>query len=192
MKKKSSKLKNVEIEVRFLEIDKKILLKRLNELGAKDLGEELLRESIFYDKNGNWAKEHKFARIRTDKSGSIFSYKHYMEHTVDGTLEIEFPVVDIEKMRAFLDEVGVEEFRIQEKRRHKFIFDDVVVDIDEWPNIPAYVELEGESEENLKKVAEKLGLSWKNAVFENAKIVIEERYNIPVSKYKYFTFEKME
>ena len=66
------------------------------------------------------------------------------------------------------------------------------IDIDTWPKIPPYVELEGESEVALKHVAQDLGLDWKNAVFENARVVIETRYNIPLSTLRWFTFDRME
>jgi hypothetical protein len=53
-------------------------------------------------------------------------------------------------------------------------------------------ELEGDSPEDLKKVANKLELNWGNAVFENAGLVIENRYGIKVMSMKWFTFDRME
>ena len=70
--------------------------------------------------------------------------------------------------------------------------DDVIVDIDTWPKIPTYVELEGPSENALKSAAARVGFDWKDAVFENARIVIEERYHIPVGSMKWFTFDRFE
>lgn len=190
-KKKKAIQKHVEIEVRFLDIDYADLKKKLKKLGAKDLGEDFLREMIFYDQEKTWLDMQRFVRIRTNKSGSVLSYKHQQSFTAGGTREIEFPVSDIPAMEAFLLELGVERFRIQEKRRHTFILDGVTIDIDTWPSIPTYVEFEGDSEKSLKMVAKKLGFAWQDAVFENAKIVIEERYRVPVSTYKHFTFEKI-
>jgi adenylate cyclase class 2 len=68
----------------------------------------------------------------------------------------------------------------------------VVADIDTWPRIPTYIELEGPTEESLKQVATKLNLDWRNVVLENARLVIENRYHIPVGNMKWFTFDKFE
>ena len=45
-----SKNKNIEIEARFLNINKTTLIKKLKLLRAIDLGEKLLEKVIFYDK----------------------------------------------------------------------------------------------------------------------------------------------
>ncbi|MBU6321083.1 MAG: hypothetical protein KGI78_01375 [Patescibacteria group bacterium] len=54
------------------------------------------------------------------------------------------------------------------------------------------MEIEGPSEEALKEAAASLGLDWKDAVFENPRIVIEERYRIPVGTMTWFTFDRFE
>lgn len=83
-------------------------------------------------------------------------------------------------------------YRRQEKKLHKFLFKDVIVDIDTWPKVPTYVELEGPSEEHIREVANLLGFDWSEAVFEPPRYVIENKYNIPVSKLRFFTFDKIE
>ncbi len=185
--------KNREIEVRFLEINYPEFLKKLHEKGAEDLGEDFLREIIFYDKESKWIYEvKKFVRIRQTKKAVLLSFKHHEEDSATGTKEIELEVSDVEKTKEFLEEIGLVAFREQEKKRHTFKLDGVIIDIDTWPSIPTYVELEGQSEEDLKKVAAILELDWKNVVFKSARFIIEERYGIPVSKLHFFTFDRIE
>ncbi len=185
--------KNREIEVRFLEINYPELLKKLHEKGAQDFGEDFLREIIFYDKDLTWMYDvKKFVRIRQTKKSILLSFKHHQEDSAVGTKEIEIEVSDVEKTKELLQEVGLIAFREQEKKRHTFKLGEVIVDIDTWPSIPTYVELEGPSEESLKKAAEVLGFDWKDVVFKTARFIIEERYNIPVSKLHFFTFKKIE
>lgn len=183
---------NKEIEAKFLDIDKNKVIDLLKIIEAEDLGESLLKEVIFYDKDLNWAKEGKFVRIRTFNGKSTVSFKDHKEKTVDGTIEIEFKTDEPEEVELFLEKIGLVAFRHQEKYRHSFLLDNVKIDIDTWPKIPTYVELEGDSEKDLKVVAEKLGFDWTNAVFENAGLVIENRYGIKVMSMKYFTFDKIE
>lgn len=181
-----------EIETRFLDIDKEALISKLHENGAEDYREDFLREIVFYDKENTWPDQQRFVRIRENRDGVTLTYKHQTAMSIDGTTEIEFSISDREKGKQLLEAVGLVAFREQEKKRHTFVLDNVTVDIDTWPSIPTYVELEGESESDIKDVAEKLGFDWSKAIFENAKIVIEKYYHVPVSKLRFFTFSKIE
>lgn len=189
----SIKKENKEIEVRFLEINKELLIKKLINLRAEDCGEDLLEEVIFYDKDYKWRdEEKKFVRLRKNKKNTVLAYKHHQQGSIDGVEEIEFNIIDSGKVELFLERLGLIAYRHQQKKRHTFLLDGVTIDIDTWPKIPTYVELEGNSESALKEVAKKLDLDWKDVVFESARIVIEERYHIPVGSMRWFTFSKFE
>ncbi|MES2315127.1 MAG: class IV adenylate cyclase [Patescibacteria group bacterium] len=185
-------MNNREIEVRFLEIDKQLLIKKLSDLGAQDHGEDLLEEIIFYDKDHKWPDEGKFVRIRKDSKGVLLSYKHHQSENINGVEEIEFGITDSEQAKVFLEKLGLIVFRYQQKKRHSFTLNGVTVDIDTWPKIPTYLELEGSSELELKEAAGKLQLDWQEVVFKSARTIIEEQYHIPVSSMKWFTFDKFE
>lgn len=189
----NSENNNREIEVRFLEIDQEALIKRLKELGAKDEGEDFFQEVIFYDDKLQWRyKDKKFVRLRRGRNGATLTFKHNEMDTAEGTKEIEFGVDNFEQAKEFLVETGLIAFREQEKKRHSFKLGDVVIDIDTWPAVPTYVELEGPSEAALQAAAAQLGLDWATVVFESPRYVIEKNYHIPVSEFHYFTFDKQE
>jgi adenylate cyclase, class 2 len=181
-----------EIECRFLEIDKDGLIRKLHDLGAIDKGEELLEETIIYDPEGRWKDAHQFIRIRKSGDAIRLTLKQHREHGVGGAYEIEFGIDDMAKAEAFFEQIGLPPYRRQQKKRHTFLLDTVTVDIDTWPRIPAYVELEGESEAALKGVAEKLGLDWRDVDLHNARWVIENKYHIPIADLTWFTFDKYE
>lgn len=185
-------MENREIEVKFLEIDKEKFIRDLQGLGADDLGEETLTEQIFHDSKGDWYAESRFARIRKTSKGTFFSYKHVQQRTATGTIEIEFEINEPEKMKAFLEALGLVMDREQEKLRHKFKLGEVTVDIDTWPNIPTYVEFEGPSEEAIKAASSKFGFDWNRGVFGAAYAVILEVYKLDLRKIRYFTFDKVE
>jgi len=186
-------MENREIEAKFLEVDKEVLIAKLRSLGAEDLGEDFLREIIFYDKDKNWLKEGKqFIRIRETKNGALLTYKHHQHATAAGTEEIEFKIDNTQKATDFLIALGLVRVRNNEKRRHTFKFQGATVDIDTWPKVPTYVEIEGPSESNIREVSEKLGFDWSKAVFDNAMRTIEKYYNIPIRTLKYFTFDRVE
>lgn len=58
--------------------------------------------------------------------------------------------------------------------------------------MPSLVELEGDSEEDLRAVATKLGFDWSTVEFHDNRWTMENKYGIPVTSYKYFTFNKIE
>ncbi len=181
-----------EIEARFLGIDKEGLVQRLHALGASDKGEALLSEIIFYDSENTWPNEGRFVRIRSSANGTTVAYKQNQAQTIDSATEIEFSATEPEQVEKFLEHTGLVAFRHQEKKRHTFIKDGVTIDIDTWPKIPTYVEFEGPSEEAIKAVAEMAGFSWTDAVFDDARKIIENRYSVPVGSYKWFTFDRCE
>lgn len=183
---------NKEIEARFLDIDKPILVEKLVGLGAVDKGDELLTEVIFYDADGAWHAERRFVRLRSIGDDVKLTYKSNKEQTIDSAREIEFAVPDADLAEQFLVSIGLVAARHQEKRRHTFELNDVTIDIDTWPKVPTYVELEGPSEESIKAVAQLLGFQWEDAVFDDARAVIENRYNIPVGTMRWFTFDRFE
>jgi len=183
---------NKEIEARFLDIDKQNLTDRLTALGALDKGEVLLKEVIFYDQENKWSDQGRFVRIRSSGGTTKLTYKHNKAQTIDSAHEIEFTVPDANLAEQFLENIGLVAFRHQEKRRHTFGLDGVTVDIDTWPKVPTYVELEGPSEEKIKSVVEAIGFNWEDAVFDDARAIIQNRYNIPVGTMRWFTFTKFE
>ena len=182
-----------EIECRFLEINKATLIKKLKKLGAKDKGERMLEETIIYDREFKWRdKEHKHVRIRKDGKKVMLALKQFLSHTIDGTYELEFEIKDYEKAEVFFEKIGLVPFRHHQKKRHTFTFKGVIFDIDTWPKIPTYVELEGKSEKALRDAAKAVGLDWNKAEFHHPRWVIENIYKIPISKLRWFTFDRYE
>lgn len=182
----------LEIEAKFLEVDKENLVSKLRTLGAEDLGENLLSEIIVYDRDLKMRKEQKFIRLRKVKDKCFLSYKHHKKISIDGTEEIELEIESMEKGVSFLESVGFVAYRRQEKRRHSFVLNNIKVDIDTWPKIPTYVEIEGGNEVEIKNTAKSLGFKWEDATFESARSIIEKVYSIPVGEFRLFTFEKIE
>ena len=181
-----------EIECRFLEIDKDVLVKKLLELGAHDKGESMLEETIIYDPECNWRNENRFIRLRKVGDKTKLTYKEHREQAVDGAYEIEFGIEDYKKAELFFEKIGFKPYRHQQKKRHTLELSGVTFDIDTWPRIPTYVELEGESEQALKDAARAVGFDWKDVVLNDPAWIIENKCNIPVRKLRWFTFDKYE
>ena len=162
-----------EIETRFLEINKDELVKKLVALGALDNGEEKLEEIIFYDEALSWKGQGKFVRLRKTKGKVKLTYKNNQQQTVDSAREIELEVSDLNKCSELFSNIGLKAIRQIEKNRHSFKLNEVMIDIDMWPKLPAYAEIEGPSVEALKNVCTQLGLDFEKRFDGDAREVFK-------------------
>ena len=181
-----------EIEVRFLEVDKEALVKKLISLGAKDRGEVMLEEAIIYGPEDKWLNERRLVRIRKSGESVKVTYKEYTEVAIGGASEVEFEVEDFKKAELFFEKIGLPAYRHQQKKRHTLEYNGVTFDIDTWPRVPVYVELEGPSEESLREVAKAVGLDWTKHEVRDPRWVIENIYKIPIGTMRWFTFDRFE
>jgi len=178
-----------EIETRFLEINKDELIKKLISLEALDKGEEKLDEIIFHAADGSWLGKRKFVRIRKTKNKTELTYKENVAQTVDSAREIEVEISDMEKCSQFLEKIGLKAMRRLEKYRHTFKLNDVTIDIDTWPKIPTYVEVEGPSVEALQNTCKQLDLDWEKRFDGDAREVFK-KYGYDLDKIDVVTFSE--
>lgn len=84
--------------------------------------------------------------------------KNVVKTTIDGTKELEVEVSDFEKTNELLENMGIKSRGYQENKRTQYILNGVEIDIDSWPMIPTYVEIEGKNEEEVMNTLEILEL----------------------------------
>ena len=85
----------------------------------------------------------KWIRLRTNGNVTTLTYKNIVSNTIDGTKEVEFEVEDFNKANEFLERIGFKNRSYQENERIQYILSNVEIDIDSWPMIPTYMEIEG-------------------------------------------------
>lgn len=62
-------------------------------------------------------------------------------------------------------ELGLREVRYQENYREEWQLGNVVFDLDTWPSLPTFLEIEGPDEPAVRQAAEQLGLDYAQARF---------------------------
>ena len=168
-----------EVEAKFLNVNYEEIRAKLKKLGAvcEQPMRLMIRNNFDYpdrrlEKVGGWI------RIR-DESGKItLSYKQLNDRTLHGTKEVNLVVDDFQKATDFLKAIGLRLDNYQETKRESWRLDEVEVELDEWPWIKPFVELEGHSEEDIKKVAEKLNLDWSRAIHGSVENAYQAEYNV--------------
>ena len=129
----------------------------------------------------------KWIRVRQTNNKTTIAVKHILaknETNIQQMLETEMEVPNIIEANNLLKALGYSYKSYQEKERITFILDNYEIDIDTWPGIPTYFEVEGNSEEDLENILNKLGYSLSDSVSCTADEVYE--------KYGKTMFEKRE
>ena len=145
-----------EYEVRVLEIDHDEMVEKLESLGA-ELQFDTLQQRYVYDFNP--VIDSKWIRLRTNGIKTTLTIKDLNAKTIDGTKELEIEVDDFDKTNQILEELGYKNRGFQQNKRTQYILDGVEIDLDRWPLIPEYLEIEGESEQAIYDCLDKLGIS---------------------------------
>ena len=143
-----------ECEAKILDIDVNKIVSNLNTLGARKIGEKLQKRYV-YDINPN--NKNTWIRLRTDGEKTTLTIKEIQNNSIDGIKELEISVDDFEKTNLLLEKLGYVAKVYQENKRISYILEDVDIEIDFWPKIPPYLEIEAESIKEVEKMIEKLG-----------------------------------
>lgn len=138
----------IEYESRILEVDNVSVIKKLEELNAKKVGEWNYVRYVYDTKPVN---ENKWIRLRTNGISTTLTYKEFNDATIDGTNELEIEVSDIEKTKEMLEILGYKYRSVQENKRIRYILNDVEIDIDSWPGIPSYIVVERKNEKEVNE-----------------------------------------
>ena len=146
-----------EFECRLLDVDVESFINKLKKFNAKFIGDWLQIRNC-YDFNPK--KENSWIRLRTNGKETTLTIKEINNSNIDGTKECEIIVSDFNTTNEILNKLGYEARSQQENRRIRFILDEVEIDIDFWPQIPAYVELEAENELKIQNLCNKLNINF--------------------------------
>ena len=79
---------------------------------------------------------------------------------------------------------------IQENRRIKYDLNGTEIDIDTWPRIPTYLEIEGKNEEEVYNTLDLLDIPREKAISLNTQSIYKEYYGIDLTKEVFLSFEK--
>ncbi|MEV0062035.1 class IV adenylate cyclase [Nocardia sp. NPDC050718] len=153
-----------EYEATFLAIDVEVIKAKLEALGAAQrFPRTLLTRKIF---DGEAVPEGAWVRLRDEGTRTTLTLKRVTDSTtIDGTTEVETTVGDLDSMAEILTAIGLTETRYQENYREEWSLGDVVFDLDTWPDLPTFLEIEGPDESSVRRAAADLGLDYTQAKF---------------------------
>ncbi len=187
---------NEEIEVVYTGIDVKDIEQRLKKIGAKKVEDILYRIAIFDYPDLGLEKNYSWVRLRSRGNKTTLTYKQRQgigkggaDNEDLGMKEIEIKVDDFEQSKQFLLSIGLIVKLEQDKKRTRWQKDDVVFDIDFWPMLDPYLEIESDDMEKIDRAIGELELDLnKKRIINNWEIYKETGINL--GDYQVMTFDR--
>jgi adenylate cyclase, class 2 len=156
----------IEFEARFLAVDVAAVVERLKARSATCVMPRTLMRRIVFT-NTDIESRRGWLRLRDQGKACYLTYKQTAspDRAVDSILEAEVQVGDFEATRVLLEAMGFTAVRFQENYREEWHLDGVTFDLDTWPDLPTFLEIEGPDEAAVRQAATVLGLSFQDASF---------------------------
>lgn len=109
--------------------------------------------------------------------------------SISGTKELELGVTDFETANQILERLGYYHRNYQENKRWSFVLNGVKIDIDSWPLIPTYAEIEGSSESEVLDTLKLLNVDMNNVTTMDVESIYKS-YGIDLLKIKELRFDE--
>ncbi|MFA6314831.1 MAG: CYTH domain-containing protein [Candidatus Paceibacterota bacterium] len=171
----------IEIETKVLDIDKDQVIRLLISLKAKKIQETTLTVDWYRPIGTKEGEDLWFLRIRSNSEGRhevTWKAKSKIRSGVRKHKEINFNIDSPEQLSDLFQEIGLEKYAHQEKIRISFLLNDWRFDIDQYPGMPAFVEIEGPSEPSIKKAMKLLKMENNKTWAKGERILIQDIYNL--------------
>lgn len=178
-----------EYELKVLEIDIEAMKSRLNKIGATYIWTKNFKRYVYDAK----PKEYwRWLRLRTDWSSTELTFKHIVdESAIDWIKEREVKVDNFAMTNLLLEQLWYKPKAFQENIRISYSFNKCDLEIDQWPWIPPYLEIEWSNKSSVEETLKLLEL-WDAFVTSDNTTKIYQRYGIDnLESIPHLSFEKM-
>ena len=163
------------------------ILGNIDNVNIKLLNNKKIKKVIENSKN----RFFKWMRLRQngDKVELTVKYIYSVakEYNIDDVKEIEIKVDSFEEANKLVEEMGYYHKKLVEKKRTSYGYRNTNIEIDEWPLIPAYIEIEGKDVDTIYDIARELGYKKEETKIMNTEDVFLDN-GIDLNDYEILTF----
>lgn len=154
---------------------------RLQRIGARCVQPERMLRRVVYDfPDGVLDRRGAWARVRDEGDRITMSYKQApVGSTVSDCFETELVIDSFERGMRFYEDLGLVRKSSQETKRESWEIPGAKFDIDTWPGIPTFIEVEAEDEATVRRQVEALGFTWEDAIFGGVGAVYKRYLGLP-------------
>jgi adenylate cyclase class 2 len=174
----------IEYEVKILDINPEEIAKKLKKLWARYMWEKQQKRYVY---DFSPVKPNKWVRLRQKGDYSELTIKEISNDSITWTKELETRVWDFDTMHLLLQELWYTPRAFQENRRISYTLDWVEIEIDFWPKIPVYIEVEGKNQEEVENMVHRLWYKMADTTSINTTKVYT-KYGIDLASIKELRF----
>lgn len=178
-----------EYEVRTLAVDFDAVIRKLEAIGAKLVGVYHQKRYVYDfrpEEKGRWI------RLRSNGKETTLTIKEIKSLRIDGTKELEIVVSDFENTNEILKKLGYVPRTFQQNFRIEYTLNGVNFDLDKWPMIPPYLEIEGKSEKDVLKAIKLLEWNMDMMTTQDVDTLYSKIYGINLDSIKSLKFNDVE
>lgn len=185
-----------EFESKFFPVNKEGFRKKLKKLGAVLKIPERKMKRIVADRRANPQLKHGYIRVRDEGNLIRLSVKEMAKESgsLSDQKEADIIVSDFDKTVQIIESCGIKFNRFQETLREEWEFKGAQVTIDTWPFLDSFCEVESDSEEKVKEIAEKIGFDWNKKIITATPEIYARVYKLNIEevldKVSNITFKK--
>lgn len=136
-------------------------------LEKEDMLEILNKEELITFIKKIYNKSKKWIRLRQTNDTTTLTVKHILADNgskIQQMLETEMVVPSIKEANDLLEALGYSHKCYQEKKRISYILNEHEIDIDTWPGLPTYMEIEGKDEKDLEYILKLMGYCMEDTI----------------------------
>lgn len=181
-------MEHIEYECTILNIDLDEFVSKLESLGAKKKGEYHQRRLVY---DFNPIDKTRWIRLRTNGEKTTLTIKEIKDkQAIGGTKELEMVVGNFDTCNEILNTLGYSARNYQENKRISYDLNGVSIEIDSWPLIKPYVEVEGTSESEVLNTLAILGIDSQEITTLDVESIYREIYGIDLLRIKELKFDE--
>lgn len=153
-----------EVELKVKNIDKKYIIKKIEELGAKKNFAGWVVDFRYDTPERDLSRQGKALRIRRKGKLVFLNLKGRKKsiENITGRDEIGVRISNFNIMQNMLNELGYIKIFDLRKYRTEYRLDNMTFDIDEYPGLSPILEIESDSYERVEEYVRKLGIEEKD------------------------------
>jgi len=163
-----------EIEIKILNIDPEKLRINVKKLGGERIFKPILLRELYLE-SPSTKRVYSSFRLRSEGKRSFLTLKMKKE---DRQFEIrdeyEVEVSDFGTTRRILELAGFKVFRQREKMRESYRVGAIRIEVDTYPEMNPYAEIESANKKDIKKFIEKMGFALEYATKKTATEIIRD------------------
>jgi len=176
-----------EYEAKFVGINNDELLARIAGLGGGSVQERTLMKRHTFD-FPDTERRGEYIRVRDEGGRVTLSYKHKVDATLSGMREINLQVDDYGSAVNLITQLGMKPASYEENYRTTYLLNDATITLDEWPDLPPFIEIEASSEASVVEACRLLGLDIGQALFGDVGVVYRHVLGIDIGGMPIITF----